>query len=367
MNVRFLIKHKLEGFGWFSYEILKRLVEQHPAIRFYFLFDRDFDPSFVFAENVTPIKISPPARHPFLWYWWFEVAVPRALKDLKPDLFISTDGYLSLNLNVKNLLFWHDLSYLHFPGHIPYLTRKFYERYVPKYLAKADKILTFSNFSADEVVERMGIPKAKIKVSYGAPRSVFKPLSDQEAAQVRHDLTGGNPYFIYVGALHPRKNVATIIKAFDEFKSRSGTEFQLLLVGRLAWKYGDITDAFEKAGNRTAIKFLGHVENDLHKIIGAAHAMIYPSFYEGFGLPIIEAIACGVPAITSNVSSMPEVCGRAGLLVDPASKEEIVAAMAALAVDVGLYKSLQAACAEQAGKFSWDKTASDLYELLSEA
>src|SRR5450432_4302121 len=126
VNVRFLIKNKLEGIGWFTNETLKRITSQHPEHQFFFFFDRPYDSSFIFSENIKPMVLFPPARHPLLWYYWFEYAVPKALKKVKPDVFLSTDAYLSIHTQVKELLVVHDLAFLHFPGHINSLTSKYY-------------------------------------------------------------------------------------------------------------------------------------------------------------------------------------------------------------------------------------------------
>ena len=115
INTRFLLKDKLEGIGWFTFEVVKQLVTNHPEHEFIFLFDRPYDKSFVFAKNVTPVVINPPARHPLLWYWWFEWSVPYALKKHKIDLFFSPDGYLSLKTNVPTVIVMHDLAFEHHP------------------------------------------------------------------------------------------------------------------------------------------------------------------------------------------------------------------------------------------------------------
>ena len=133
INCRLLLKNKLEGIGWYSFEIVSRIVKNHPEHDFYFLFDRPFHPDFVFAKNVKPIVLSPQARHPFLWYLWFEFSVSKFLKKNNIDLFFSPDGYLSLNTNVKTLLTIHDLNFEHFPEQLPFLTRKYYQYFTPKF------------------------------------------------------------------------------------------------------------------------------------------------------------------------------------------------------------------------------------------
>ena len=120
VNTRFLIKGRLEGMGLFTYEVVRRLVEQHSEHTFIFFFDRTYDPSFVFGKNVEPVVLFPPARHPFLFVWWFEWSVVRALEELKPDVFLSPDNFLSLRAKLKTVLVTHDIAHAHFPEQVSF-------------------------------------------------------------------------------------------------------------------------------------------------------------------------------------------------------------------------------------------------------
>ena len=147
VNTRFLIKNKLEGIGWFTYESLKRITRQHPEHEFVFLFDRPYAEEFIFSDNVTGRVLFPPARHPLLWYWWFEYSVTAALKQIKPDIFLSTDGYLSLACQVPQVIVMHDLAFEHFPDHVNALTARYYRHFTPKFAKKANRIATVSEYS----------------------------------------------------------------------------------------------------------------------------------------------------------------------------------------------------------------------------
>ena len=137
INTRFLLPHKMEGFGWYTYEVVKRLVENHPEHEFIFFFDRPYDSNFIFGENVTPVVLFPQARHPFLFYWWFEFSIPKALKEHKCDLFFSPDGYLSLKTSVPQIGVIHDINFEHNPKDLKWLMRKYYQRYFPKFAKKS--------------------------------------------------------------------------------------------------------------------------------------------------------------------------------------------------------------------------------------
>lgn len=360
INTRFLLKDKLEGIGYFSHEILRRLVLAKPEITFYFLFDRPYDEQFIYADNVKPIVLSPPARHPILFYMWFEWSIPWMLRRIKADLFISTDGFLSLRSSCKTLLWWHDLSYLKQKDDISKSALAYYRYFVPRFIRRADRILTFSQHAKQDVLHHFSISPYSIDTSYGAARHGFQPISQQQIQEIRLSLTQGEAYFLYVGAIHPRKNVHAIIRAFDHFKQQTTSSMKLLLVGRLAWKTNAVKQAFDASPYQSDIQFAGHVTTGLENIVGAAFAMVYPSFYEGFGLPVIEAISCHVPAITSNVSSLPEVVGDAGIQVNPHSVKELAQAMIDLVENSDLYLSKQKACLEQKLRFDWDKTVGDV-------
>ncbi len=181
---------------------------------------------------------------------------------------------------------------------------------------------------------------------------------------MRQRISAGKPYFLYAGAIHPRKNIDGLIRAFDQFKQSTGSEFKLVLAGRMAWQTGSVNAALETAIFRKDIVLTGHLESGLEDLTAAAHALVYPSFYEGFGLPIIESIKCRIPVITSNLASMPEVAGDAGILIDPHSQRELVDAMRIMANDMAVYDRLVQRCAAQAARFSWEKTAADVSDAL---
>ena len=368
VNTRFLLPGKLEGIGWFTYETLKRITQQHPEHEFYFLFDRPFDSQFVFGSNVYPVVVPPPARHPLLWYLWFEWMLPAQLKKIKPDIFLSTDGYLSLKLKVPQVIVMHDLAFEHFPDHVATSAKKFYQYYSPRYAVKAKRIATVSDFTRQDIVQRYHISAEKIDVVYNGSNETFRPLSDEEKKVVKGKFTYGENYFIYAGAIQPRKNVANLFRAFDVFKNQSGSNIKLVIAGRRAWQTEEAMQVFEKMQFKNDVVFTGHLErSELSKLMGAATALTYVSLFEGFGIPIVEAMNANVPVITSNVSSMPEVAGEAALLVDPTNVSSIAGAMRSIATDEGLRQKLIEVGKIQCSKFSWQQSADKLWSCLMKA
>ncbi|HHM20913.1 MAG TPA: glycosyltransferase family 1 protein [Bacteroidetes bacterium] len=367
VNTRFLLKGKLEGIGFFTREVVKRLVEQHPEHEFIFFFDRPFDPSFIFGKNVTPVVLFPPARHPLLFLWWFEWSVARELKKRKADVFLSPDNFLSLRAPTRTILVTHDLAHLHLPGQQSFFQKKYYEILSSRFQRRADHIVTVSHFTKKDIVEQYGISPEKISVACNGCSGAFGSLSAAERQEVRDRYAGGQPYFLYVGAIHPRKNVHRLIRAFSAFKKATGAPVLLLIAGRFAWKAGGVKSAFERSAFQEDIRFLGYIpDSELPKLMAGAFALTYVSLFEGFGIPILEAMYSDVPVVTSNLSSMPEVAGDAALLVNPYSEKEIAQAMQQLWDNVHLRKRLIATGREQRKKFTWQKATDVVYTALAD-
>lgn len=358
VNTRLLIKGKLEGIGWFTYETLKRMTINHPEHEFIFIFDRAYSPDYIFAENVIPVVVGPPTRHPVLWYLWFEYQVPRILKKYKVDLFLSPDGYLSQRTKVPQLGVIHDINFVHRPDDLPWLKAKYYNYYFPKFARLAKRIATVSFYSKEDITRSFKVDYDKIDVVYDGINQVFEPISEEDKTEVRSMFTNGAEYFLFVGALHPRKNVCGLLKAFDAFKSVVNDSTKLVIVGGEMHKTGPIFETYENMRHKDDVVFTGRVSTaDLHDIFGAAMALTFVPFFEGFGIPIVEAMSAGIPVICSNTTSIPEVGGNAVLYADPLKIDQITDSMIKLHKDTDLRASLVEKGFQQKNKFSWDETA----------
>lgn len=359
VNTRFLIKDKLEGIGIYTQEIFKRVATLLPQHEFYFLFDRTPSKEFIFSENIRPVVVSPQARHPFLWYWWFEYVAPKVLKKHKIDLFISPDGYCSLKTTIPQIITIHDIGFEHFPEHTPFLVRNYYRHFTPKYCEKATKILTVSEFSKQDIHSRYGIDSNKIEVVHNG----FN-LSKWE---INKNTLSNNtiPYFIFVGAVHPRKNVLGLLKAFEEFKHRYNLPHQLMIVGRKSWLYDEVENFHQQMNYRNDVIWKEHVQREtLIQLMQHASALIYPSWLEGFGIPIIEAMSMGIPVVTSNVSALPEIADGAAILVNPANITEIADAMYVVITNNELRTQLIAKGKQRAQFFNWDTSAQKVADII---
>lgn len=357
VNTRLLLKDKLEGIGWVAYECLRRIVKSHPKVEFYFIFDREPDQKFIFAENVKPVVLFPQARHPFLYIAFFEFSLTRFLRKLKPDMYISTDGYLSLRSKTKQIAVFHDLNFEHFPQDFPKIHLWHYKKFFPKYAKKASRIITVSEFSKKDICENYGISPDLIDVAYNGANDAFVPVNEDVKKEIRDKYSQGNPYFMFVGSLHPRKNLARLFTAFDIFKTKNKNDIKLVIVGNKKWWTEPIKNAYDAMAHKDDVIFVGRLSaEDLHLVTASALASVYVSYFEGFGIPIVEAFKCDTPVITSNVTSMPEVAADAALLVDPFDVESIADAMEKI-LDENLRNTLIEKGRRRREDFSWDKAA----------
>jgi glycosyltransferase involved in cell wall biosynthesis len=365
VNTRLLLKNKLEGIGSFEYENLLRLTTQHPEHQFFFLFDRKYHPDFIFGSNVTPVILPPQARHPILYHIWFQYSIGYYLKKLKPDLFFSPDGYLPLRTKTKCLTVFHDLNWEHFPEDLPGYETRFYKRYFPKFAAKATRICTVSEFSKQDIMERYGIEAEKIDVVYSGLNTRRKAVNTKEKERAKNTFAGGKPYFIFVGSLHPRKNLHNLFRAYDLFRKKQPQAMRLLVVGQKKWWTEKLKNAYEAMQFKEEVIFTGRVsDDDLNALVGGATAMAYVSNFEGFGLPIVEAFHAEVPLITSTISSMPEIAGEAALFADPADPESIALQLEKIFIHPELRAALIEKGKQQLTRFSWQKTSDLLWNSI---
>lgn len=368
VNTRFLLETGLEGYGYFTREVFSRIVRRHPEHEFYFLFDRPYVPDYLFAPNVHPVVVSPPARHPLLWKYWYDVKVPLALRRLGADLFVSPDGFCSLTTRVPQCLVVHDLGFLHHPATYRKSHAAYYRRSLPRFVQKAASIATVSEFTKGDIVNQYRVAPDKIGVVHSAAKDIFRPLAFEEKQQVKEQYTAGKEYFIYTGAIHPRKNLVHLLKAFSLFKKRQRVAWKLVLAGRLAWKNDEFLTLLKTYKYRDDVVLTGYLpEEELVGLIGGAYALVYPSLFEGFGVPVLEAMQCGVPPLTSKDTSMEEIGGEAALYFDPTDPADMADKMMYIYKDEALRARLVEKGGEVAAQYSWDRTAELVWEAMMRA
>lgn len=357
-----MLKDKLEGIGWFSYETLIRITNDHPEHEFYFFFDRPYDNEFIFSSNIKPVVLFPPARHPILFYLFFEWAIPNALKKYNIDYFISPDGFISLKTNVPTLSVIHDIAFEHRNNDVGQLMLKYYRYFFPKFANKASRIATVSEYSKKDIIETYKISDQKIDVVYNGASDVYKPIDEDEKCKTKEKYSNNCNFFIYVGSLNPRKNIANLLKAFEEFKRHDNSEVKLLIVGKIMFNDEHFKSVYESMVFKSSVFFTGRLTNEeLHKVLASALALVYVPFYEGFGIPVLEAFKCETPVITSNITSLPEVANDAALIVDPYDIYSIAESMKEI-LNENLRDNLKIKMRKRISDFSWDKTAKLLWK-----
>jgi len=366
VNTRLLLHNKLEGIGWFTYETLKRVVINHPEHQFFFFFDRPFHQDFMFADNVMPIVIPPPARHPILFYIWFEWSITRAIKKHNIDLFLSTDGYLSLSTEVPSIAVIHDLNFEHHPKDLRWSHSIYYRHFFPKFAKKAARIATVSEFSKSDIVKTYSVNHSKIDVVYNGVNSRYHPISEDLKVTTINKWSNGKPYLLYVGALHKRKNITRLLQAFD-IVAEEHTKLNLLIVGKKMFADKEMEKTFAAMKHKNRVVFTNRLPvSDLHHVLASALGLVYIPYFEGFGIPIIEAMQCGTPVITSNCTSLPEVAGNAALLIDPFDIKDVSEKISLLVENQNLQKQLSESGLSNAKRFSWDKTATALWDTIKQ-
>ena len=365
VNTQLLIPGRLDGIGWFTFEVLQRMTASHPEHNFFLVFDREPSKELHFPQNTKFVVLPPRSRHPFLWFLRFEILLPFLLKKLKADIFLSPDGWMTSFTSVPCIDVIHDLNFVHFPKDIPFWTRNYYNILFPRYAKKARKIATVSNFSKQDIAKTFNVSADKIDVMHNGCNLQYKPVSEEVKIKTRKEFTGGNPYFVYVGALIPRKNIARMLQAFDIFKRKDTQNTRFVIVGEKKWWTRQINDAYEGMEYKNDLIFLGrrNVE-ELNKLYAASQALVFTAIFEGFGIPILEAFHSETAVITSNVSSMPEVAGDAALLADPYDVNSIAGALEKISNDETLRNSLIERGKLRREQFSWDKTAQLLWETV---
>lgn len=298
---------------------------------------------------------------------WRCGVLPRKLK--KRELDIVHDPYdtgpLSFKMPFKKIITIHDISPFIYPHTFPPIKVLLNKVLISRTL-NADKIIADSNSTKQDLICYFNTREEKIRVILLAADEKFEPLNNGEIDEIRQNYNLNFPFILYVGALEARKNIVTLIRAFYKLKKK-GIKHKLVITGKKGWKYKEIFKTINNLNLQKDVVFTGYVpEDDLPALYNAADLFVYPSIYEGFGLPPLEAMACGTPAITSNTSSLPEVVGVGGIMVDPYDVDGLADAMHKVLTNDGLREDMIKKGLERAKMFSWEKCAKETLEVYEE-
>ena len=303
---------------------------------------------------------------------WTHVALSWELLSSPPDLLFVPSHVLPLIHPRCSVATVHDLGFHYYPeAHT--LFQNVYLRWSTRHNARASVlVLADSLATQQDLIHYYGLDPGKISVVYPGRDETLAPVTDPTLlAAMRHRYDLQQPYLLYVGTLHPRKNLVRLVQAYARSLAQPAgraTAPLLALAGQKGWLYHEINDEVRRLGLGEQVRFTGFVpEEDLAALLSGALAFVFPSLYEGFGLPVVEAMACGTPVVCSQSSSLPEVAGDAALLVDPLDPDSLAEALVRVVEEEGLRRELAERGFEQAQRFSWQRCARETRDALEEA
>ncbi|MGQ9491757.1 MAG: glycosyltransferase family 4 protein [Anaerolineae bacterium] len=305
-----------------------------------------------------------PAR--WLTAGWHRLGLPLAVETFTGacDLYHSPDFALPPLKTARGVVTVHDLSFLRCPEHADPGLRAFLTRAVPRSVARACRVLADSESTKADLVELLGVEAEKISVVPAGVDARFRPVRDTlKLAQVRQRYRLPEWFILFVGTLEPRKNLPRLITAYAQMRRHTGLPHQLVIAGKPGWLYEGIYEQVVKEGLSENVHFIGFVaDDDLPALYTLADLLAFPSLYEGFGLPPLEAMACGTPVVASNRASLPATIGSAGLLVDPEDTDALADALARVLGNASLRIRLADLGRAQAARFTWQAAAERLLE-----
>jgi glycosyltransferase involved in cell wall biosynthesis len=299
---------------------------------------------------------------------WMQFMAARVLEDVRADVAHFTNGMLPLGASVARVVTIHDMSLRLFPQCHP-TRRLVINRPLVSVAARvADAVVTVSHSARRDLLRFHRLPADRVAVVHEAAGPGFEPITDvRHLARIR--LRYGLPtrFILYVGAIEPRKNLPRLVDAFAAAR-RQGIPHELVCVGPYGWSSRDLYDQVDRLGLRRLVHFTGYVPvEDLPAIYNLGEFFVFPSLYEGFGLPVVEAMACGTPVITANTSSLAEIAAGAAETVDPRNVDALAEAIVALASDADRRRAVRQRCLDRAQQFSWSRTAKEMLALYNRA
>ena len=360
--------HSKAGIGRYAASLARALIAREPG-RFCLFYNRLRDSRPPSGLGDVPRRTVRAGYKPWRMAVWLGQLVGLGFNWLVPDaeLFHATEHLLPPLHGVPTVLTVHDMIFKLFREHQKPLNFWYLNATMPLYCRRAGAIITVSESSKRDIVAQYGLDPAKISVIYEAAAPEFRPAAPASLAAVRRRYDLPDEFLIHVGTIEPRKNLTRLVEALQELRE-TGLLIPLVVVGARGWLYDDFFRRIEELDLGQAVHFPGFVSApDLPLVYGAATVAAMPSVYEGFGLPILEAMACGVPVVSSASSSLPELGGEAARYFDPYDVAEMAEAIRAVWTDAELQQEMRLKGLAQAARFSWERAAEEtlaVYERL---
>lgn len=340
---------KKTGIGYYVHNLLNQYKNYHNEFDFHYFFDpKNID--FTSLDRVV----------------WSNIKLPPKYNKIKADI-LHIPGFSGpfFSGSCKKITTVHDLIGIIYPQNLRFPSRLFWSKWLPICVKTSKHIIADSFNTKNDIIRLLKIPENKITVIYLAADSAFKPIHNQEYLEsIRTKYSLPQNFILHVGTLEPRKNVPNLIEAFARYSSENSSDLKLVICGLKSWGYPKVLETIERLKIKEKVFMTDYIDdNDLPALYNLSSFFASTSLYEGFGLPVLEAMACAKAVICSDSSSLPEVTGKAALLVNPLKNDEITKAIKLLDKNTSLCKELSMKSLEQASKFSWEKTAQETLEI----
>jgi glycosyltransferase involved in cell wall biosynthesis len=349
------LSQSLTGVGHYTLELAQALARVAPEDRFELVSPL---PSLHLPELPSNLHVTPARVNKLSRRLWWQVGLPRLIRRSQFSVFHGTNYSVPLWKVCPTVVTIHDLSLLLWPQtHEQHLARRARLR-LPLMARRADAIIVPSQSIKTDVNEHLGIHDSRITVIPEAPRSSFWQVPIDETVAVRQRLNIGDDFILFVGTIEPRKNLLTLVRAFEELVRNGVSQAQLVLVGNEGWLTDELHDFLRSADFSERVKFAGYLaDDDLRALYSSCRVFVYPSLYEGFGLPLLEAMACGAPVISSNIPVVRETVGDVALLISPTDVDDLAGSIKRLLENSNEREQRSAAGKQHASEFSWEKAA----------
>ena len=379
-DAQLLFERQKTGIGWNAKKMIDELV-QYPeldcTINCFLMKDRERTEAILKVYREQGCKVHQSRWMPARIYYHLERLLPVPYRWIfgKNDGITQFFNYtIPFGVSGKCVTIIHDIAFLTYPETVAKRTRQWLGKNLKIYCQRADVILTVSEFSRREIHHYLGIPLEKIHVVYNGvdPEQYHPDYSEDRIQEVKAKYNIPGSYILYLGTLEPRKNIETLIRAYQRLLSAGPSRFgqtpaafpKLVLAGKKGWLYDSIFQLVKEFHLENQVIFTGYVdESDAAPLLCGARMFVFPSLYEGFGIPPLEAMACGTPVIVSDCASLPEVVGDAGLLVPPTDIEKLAESMNRLLKDDQLHAALREAGLKRTGQFTWKASAKKLVQI----
>lgn len=361
----------LTGIGHYTLELANYLAAATPADEIQVVSPRGYLPSLQSLDapperpanlRLVRSRVSPITRH------WWSIGLPRYIRRHGIEVFHGTNFEVPLRKVCPTVVTIHDLSMLLYPHTQERKRVRRAQQRLPAMARAATMIITPTENVRREVHEHLQLPLDRLVAVPEAARSCFHRLEPEETIETRRRFGIRHEFLLFVGTVEPRKNIATLLRAFEEVLRVREQPLQLVIAGRKGWLVDDLFESLRRSPAAENILCTGYLsDQDLCALYSSCTALIYPSIYEGFGLPPLEAMACGAPVIASNIPAIKEVVGAAALLVSPESAEELAHSLLELLDSPSIRKELTTAGVKRVAQFSWAHTATATQSVYAEA